>query len=434
MLVRDTVFPVRPVTNKLNAIAPSSVPFRFWFILLVLVSSAACLAQSAPQAQKDNQVQKDNKDNDNKDNEDSSGFLYAIENPGTASSIETFQIDRNTGALTPVLARVAAGNNANDIVVDRKSKFLFVGTSRFCCRNGQPPAVMSFGIDISGALTLASQINLPNDNDTLNGLALDRTGRDLYASSMLVLSRGNVSSLLADRASGNLSVLAPDPLNTLMPGRLVMHPNGRFVYAAVLARHHTADAGGFDLYLRDPHTGMLTYAGKQFPGGPFFHYYGDSGMAAHGRFLVAISQDFNNLATVFSVNAATGALTIASQLSGAFRGMVADRRGRFVVLTDANGGVTSYALNKDGSLTPAGVATAAANVSNVVVDDSNHFVYVENSSTAQIFAYTFDEETGALGPVPGSPFTTAGSPIRMAIADPKSENKHEIQGREGDDK
>jgi hypothetical protein len=39
MLVRDTVFPVRPVTNKLNAIAPSSVPFGsgsycwFWYPL-----------------------------------------------------------------------------------------------------------------------------------------------------------------------------------------------------------------------------------------------------------------------------------------------------------------------------------------------------------------------------------------------------------------
>jgi 6-phosphogluconolactonase (cycloisomerase 2 family) len=93
-------------------------------------------------------------------------------------------------------------------------------------------------------------------------------------------------------------------------------------------------------------------------------------------------------------------------------------RGSFVVLTGGDGTVTSYAINDDGSLSRVGSAAAVANISNVVIDNSNKFVYVESPGTAQIFAYTFDAETGALGSVAGSPFTASGSLIRMMTAAP----------------
>jgi len=368
---------------------------RFWLVLLLLISSAACLAQGA--------------------SDKGAEFLYAVENPCcTVSSIEAFQIDTNTGSLTPLSSPMVLSSRAQDIVVDRKSKFLFVGESTpFSVQ----PTVTSFGIDDSGTLALASQIALPGTNDTLTGLALDRTGTNLYASATRVLSEGSVSPLTVDRDSGTVAVLGPGPGNQLMPGRLYMHPSGQFLYASLLTRHHHPSEGGYDLYLRDPQTGTLTYPNKQFRT-QFFPEYEESAFVSHGRFLVGVGR-FVHSADVFSVNTDTGDLTVSSRLPGDFRGVAADRTGSFVVLAGGDGNVASYAVNDDGSLTQAGAATAVPNVSTVILDESNRFVYIKSPGTAQIFAYTFDAETGALGSVAGSPFTMAGTPIRMATAAPK---------------
>lgn len=366
-------------------------------ILLLLMLSAASLAQNTTPARPDQGPE----------------FLYVIENPDTASSIEAFQIDTSTGALTPLSTPTALTRHANDIVADRKSKFLFVGESSSCCFQGIP-SVKSFGIKASGSLTLAGEITLPNNHDTLLGLALDHSGTDLYASSEIIQSGGTVSSFSVDRGTGALSVLSPDPGTNFLPGRLLVHPNGQFVYATILTPHHRGPQGGYDLYLRDPETGTLTYANKQFRKSVFIAY-GASTFALRGRFLVGTGQ---GEVTVFSVNQDTGELTVASSLPGDFRGVAADRTGSFIVLAGGDGSLTSYTVNDDGSLTPAGSATAVAGISNVVIDDSNKFVYVENPGSSQIFAYMFDAETGTLGSVAGSPFSTSGTPIRMATAAP----------------
>jgi hypothetical protein len=57
---------------------------------------------------------------------------------------------------------------------------------------------------------------------------------------------------------------------------------------------------------------------------------------------------------------------------------------------------------------------AAAGVTHVVTDASGKFVYVESSTTNQIFGFAFDSSTGALTALSGSPFSTSGVPIRMA--------------------
>jgi 6-phosphogluconolactonase (cycloisomerase 2 family) len=271
---------------------------------------------------------------------------------------------------------------------------------------------MSFAIGNSGTLTAAGQVNVPVNGDTLNALTLDPSGSNLYASSMSALLSGSVSTFSVDRSSGKLGVASPDPTNTPMPGRIVVHPSGRFLYAALLIRHHTADDGGFGLYLRDPATGALTFS-KKFPQLPLGNVYGDIALAAEGRFILGVTNAPQKV-EVFSVNSATGDLTKASELPGTFNGIAADRTGRFVILSDASGAVSSYSVNGDGSLTQVSTAAAAADVSNVVVDARNKFVYVEDPKSPRIFAFTFEVATGKLAAVSGSPFATSGTPIRLA--------------------
>jgi 6-phosphogluconolactonase (cycloisomerase 2 family) len=341
-------------------------------------------------------------------------FLYAVENPNAASTVEAFSIS-STGALTAVAAPISAGDNATDIAGDPSGKYLVTGNSSGCCATpSRPPQLISYTIAASGSLTQANQTDLPNSNDTLNSLLLDPTGTDLYASSQAVMIEGTISSFSVDRSSGSITLLEPDPANTIMPGRMAIHPNGKFLYAAILVRHHYPEQGGFDLFLRDPATGKLTDTTREFHStAPASDFYGDSAFALNAQYLLGVALDSNKI-TVWTVNADTGDLAVASELSGSFKGLAVDNSGKYAIVTLADGTVNSYRVNADGTLTQGGTAVATPGVTNVVTDSSGKFVYSENSTASQIYGFAFDSNTGALSTLPGSPFTTSGVPIRMA--------------------
>ena len=338
------------------------------------------------------------------------GFLYAIENPNAAAMVEAFGISGN-GSLAPI-STISAGTFATEIVAN--SKFVFVGDSQ---HRPTPIQLTSYSIGSSGALTMADQVTFSNNDDTMTGFLLDSTGAHLYAGSEFAVINGRISTYDIG-ASGHMILQSPDNNIGRPVGHLAMSPNGFFVYVAVFPQHHTAEFPGIRLLLRDPATGTLTDSGRQFPT-TCCDQYTDLAPALGGAYLIGvqnngISVPNNNKVTVFAVNPATGDLTKASELRGDFSDITVDRTGNFAILTNTTGIVTSYRINADGTLAPMGNATAIAGVDNVVVDAGNKFVYVQSSTAAQIFAFTFDESAGALGNVPGSPFTTSGVPVRMA--------------------
>ena len=342
------------------------------------------------------------------------GYLYALENPTAASIVEPFAIS-NTGVLTALSPAVSAGTNASDIAADASKGFVLVGNASGCCvAPSRPPQVISYTIGATGTLTTAAQQDLPNQfADTLSGLLVDPTGADVYASWQEVQIKGSISSFGLDRSSGQMKLLGPDPLNTIMPGRMAISPDGKFIYASVQLRHHYPDQGGFDLFLRDPATGLLTDTGRIFPGSRVgIDFYTDPAVALGGQYLLGVV-DATKI-TVWSINSSTGDLTIASELPGSFKGLTVTTSGTWAIATLADGTVNSYRINSDGSLAPAGSAMATAGVTNVVADASGKFVYAENSTAAQIFAFNLDSSSGALASVPGSPFSTTSQPIRMA--------------------
>jgi 6-phosphogluconolactonase (cycloisomerase 2 family) len=341
------------------------------------------------------------------------GHLYATENPTAASIVESFAIS-NTGALTPLTPTVSAGNNASEIASDSNAKFVFVGNASGCCLTpSRPPQVVSYTIGTTGTLTVAAQQNLPNQSaDTLSGLLVDPTGTDVYASWHQVQIEGSISSFSFDRNSGHMVLLGPDPMNTIMPGRMAITPDGKYVYASVQLRHHYPDRGGFDLFTRDTSTGVLTDTGRIFPGSRVgSDFYTDPAVALGGEYLLGMVD--GTKITVWSIDSSAGDLKIASEFPGDFKGLTVTNSGTWAIATLADGTVNSYRINSDGSLAPAGSAMAAAGVTNVVVDASGKFVYVENSTAAQIFGFSLDSSTGALVTLPGSPFATTSQPIRM---------------------
>jgi 6-phosphogluconolactonase (cycloisomerase 2 family) len=355
-------------------------------------------------------------------------FLYTVENFGGSSHVAGYRISSNTGALSNVFTTTVNNQNANDIVVDSGSQFLFVGTSQVfllggggCCVFPVPaPEVQSSAIQSDGTLRAGATVNLPNTNDTLNSLLVDDKANNLYASSEALLSEGSISSFSVSHPSGSMTSMGPDKTTTFPPFRLLMHPNQLFVYSSNNARHAANSPGGWDLLRRDPTTGALTDTNQTFIGKQQGELYYDGAFVRGGEFLVGASPD-RLFFTVWAVNPGTGALTVVNELpADSSSSVAADRTGNWVFFTYSTGVVQSYRVNADGSLTLAGSATGAADrpgvAMNVIVDPGNHFVYVSNPTTSQVFAFTFDATSGALGLVPGSPFATEAPPGRMAVA------------------
>jgi hypothetical protein len=65
------------------------------------------------------------------------------------------------------------------------------------------------------------------------------------------------------------------------------------------------------------------------------------------------------------------------------------------------------------------------------------FAYVANSSSGAIgnvSAYTINATTGALTPVPGSPFAAGGAPVSVTTTAPASRCKHDDEERDRDER
>src|SRR5688572_14502179 len=95
---------------------------------------------------------------------------------------------------------------------------------------------------------------------------------------------------------------------------------------------------------------------------------------------------------------------------------------KFVYAANFGGGssVSGFSLNGGtGALTPVpGSPFAAGDISEyVVVDPTARFVYVANAAnTFGIYGYSLDQVTGALTPVPGSPYSP-GVGVRALTVD-----------------
>ena len=82
------------------------------------------------------------------------------------------------------------------------------------------------------------------------------------------------------------------------------------------------------------------------------------------------------------------------------------------------GNVSGYAVDAaTGALSPVPGSPFAAGTTpdSVAVDPSNKFVYVANQGSNNISAYTIDSATGALTPVSGSPFAAGIAPVWVSV-------------------
>jgi len=187
---------------------------------------------------------------------DPSGKFAYVACDSSHDNVWAYTIDATTGALTLVPGSpydmapnlIEAGWNASAVATDPSGKFLYVVN--------QATSVVTYKIDSNtGALTVVSS-SLYNPGAQPSTMAVDPSGKFVY-----VTGNRDLWAYTADGTTGELTKVSGSPFVSGFPyiQSLAIDPLGRFVYSADL------NPNGLSAYTIDGNTGALTpIAGSPF--------------------------------------------------------------------------------------------------------------------------------------------------------------------------
>jgi 6-phosphogluconolactonase (cycloisomerase 2 family) len=353
-------------------------------------------------------------------------------------SVYGFGIESATGALAPIGGSpfaVTNGRAPNFVAVDPGGKFAFVTSSK-------DNAVWAYTIaPTTGALTQVGEF-ATGALGPPRSIAAHPTGKFVYlADSFNCAVCGVVSAFTVDATTGALTSIASSPFITgasSTPGSVAIAPNGNFLYVLsgeVLGTGINKPIYGFSV---NTTTGVLTQlAGSPFLATPFAYVPTDMVLHPSGKFMYVTSYNggAGNLlgqVAIYAVDPATGAVTLpgTSAATGSTNAtsIAVDPTGNFAYVTNApdlvqrGNTVSAYTIDATtGALTPIVGSPFAAGLDpvSVSVDPTGRFVFVvdagsNTASDGAVSAYSINTTTGALTPVPGSPFAAGQSPSGIA--------------------
>jgi 6-phosphogluconolactonase len=121
----------------------------------------------------------------------------------------------------------------------------------------------------------------------------------------------------------------------------------------------------------------------------------------------------------FSFNSTSGALSNEGHLSpraGGDNALTADNNSAFLFVGEAGSGIRVFTIGANASLSeiPGSPFASQLGPKSIVVDPTNSYVYVANSTANVITGYSLGS-TGTLTPLPSSPFATGSSPTAMSL-------------------
>ena len=311
-------------------------------------------------------------------NPSASKFAYVV---GRGGSVSSFTINATTGGLSTVAGSpFASGQSPYYAASDPAGKFLYVS-------DPSTPGIFAFSINqTTGALTaIAGSPFQTESGELITALVpvVDPSGQFLYVTDFDSCDDGCRGAISAFKiaADGSLTVVqgSPYPTDYRTVG-IAIHPSGQFVYAV---NSGTGDISAFQV---NPTSGALT----EIEGSPF----------AVGQFILTFAAMYPSGGFLY--------VTGFAQTAGA--GFV------FPLAINSTTGAVSFTA---GSQVAAGIAPIG-----IDVDAIDNFLYVANEGdsngppvvSGSIFAYRINATTGALMPIAGSPFATAGSyPSQIAV-------------------
>ena len=161
--------------------------------------------------------------------------MFYVADPN--GDIVTFLRNSSTGTLTLSSATVIQDpNHPIDLIVDPSSKFLYAADHSD--PNGSEISVFSIDSTTGGLTPVAGSPFSFQSNSEPWGMALSITGQYLYTA---LWNSSSVAALSVNTSSGAIAPVANSPFSTpLLPEQLILHPSGKFLYAATLGRHKAA--------------------------------------------------------------------------------------------------------------------------------------------------------------------------------------------------
>lgn len=232
-----------------------------------------------------------------------------------------------------------------------------------------------------------------------------------------------IGSYIYDQDNGRLTEIRPRLATTGNPSSIATHPNGKFVFVT------TQGPPALVSYSIDPGTGKMTQVGSATLAN------GSSpqqvAIDPSGRFAVVAHPGVPNL-SVFSIDAATGAMAPVAGSPFATPpqpSSVAIHPNGFVYVA-ANGSsqIAAFHLTSGGSAVAGSPFAGKSGIQGMSIDPAGKFLYVVERQDPGVLAYSIDATTGALTPVPGSPFMIANSFLTGIAIDPAGKNAYVSNG------
>jgi 6-phosphogluconolactonase len=358
----------------------------------------------------------------------SSASITLVPSTQGSNSISGYAVNSTTGALTLLPGSpFAAGSDPVSVAVDPSNKFVYVA-------NHGSNNISAFAVNsATGALSQVAGSPFAAGTGP-NTVAVDPVSNFVYVTNG---TSNNVSAYSLDSETGAMTAVPGSPFAAgTGPVSLTVDPLGRFVYVMDNFYGATTDFGTLP-YTINSATGALTPApgSLSVPYGPLAAVVDPS-----GKFLFEINY-FNPFwgVSADTINGSTGGLTSAPSGSGdVVPGSVAVYpSGKFLYVTDIGfnyvvaftfDSVTGALALVPGSAednygfwnVSAGPYATGRNPRSIVIDPSGKFAYVGNVYSNNISAFSIDVTSGALAPIPGTPFPAGVGPASVAIVSSSS--------------
>jgi len=282
-------------------------------------------------------------------------YLFVAGNKQNPGQIQTFVVDRESGALSTRGAAVSSGGVMPVALVTTPNY------SHLFAANQGDSSIVEFTISGSGTLTLAKSVTLSSEGNTPVSLAVNNAGTLLY---VLNAYQPNCSKAVTGASSCNGGALAVFPIGA--DGSLgTPVANGSLAYWPIGVNPTQVNALS---------TGAAVFITSYDPGASQGYVYGFSATSAGA------------LTPVPAVSAGVKPVALAS-----------DPTGRFVYVTDfAQNQMIAYTVLSGSQLKPLinGPFRTGNQPSSIQVDARGKYIYVSNQLDNSVSAYSIDLSTG----------------------------------------
>lgn len=289
---------------------------------------------------------------------------------------------------------------ANGVAVHPNGRFVYLAAE------GTPAGMVCAYEYVAATNTLLPVVGSPFPAGRgTRALAVDPAGKYVYATNFV---DGSISGYSVNGATGALNPLGASPYVSAdsSTGHIVIDPLGRFVYTT------NSDAipsvSGFAI---DRDTGGLT----PVPLSPVVltSVPGALAIDPRGRYLFVSATP----GMVYAINAATGQLTATGHaFGGPAEGMAVDPSGRYLYAASGTGAASrldGYRIAGN-AVVPVQSVLTGNQPRGIAVARTGRHVYTANRLDGTVSGFRIDDATGALAPLPGSPFPGGENPTALA--------------------